>query len=71
MYKRQEVANTTAIGPDNRDAGDCDSDDHCVWMVISGSTVRGKLPGQWTADIQNEKTHNTEIKHFIIELEYR
>ena len=66
-----EVANTTAIGPDNRDAGDCDSDDHCVWMVISGSTVRGKLPGQWTADIQNEKTHNTEIKHFIIELEYR
>jgi hypothetical protein len=40
-------------------------------MVISGSTVRGKLPGQWTADIQNEKTHNTEIKHFIIELEYR
>jgi PKD repeat protein len=66
-----EVANTSAIGPDNRDAGDCDSDDHCVWMVISGSTVRGKLPGQWTADIQNEKTHNTEIKHFIIELEYR
>ena len=66
-----EVANTTAIGADNRDAGDCDSDDHCVWMVISGSTVRGKLPGQWTADIQNEKTHNTEIKHFIIELEYR
>tara|TARA_B100000900_G_scaffold406820_1_gene418462 strand:- start:7765 stop:8973 length:1209 start_codon:yes stop_codon:yes gene_type:complete len=66
-----EVANTTAIGPDNRDAGDCDSDDRCVWMVISGSTVRGKLPGQWTADIQNEKTHNTEIKHFIIELEYR
>ena len=66
-----EVANTSAIGPDNRDAGDCDSDDHCVWMVISGSTVRGKLPGEWTADIQNEKTHNTEIKHFIIELEYR
>jgi PKD repeat protein len=66
-----EVANTSAIGAENRDAGDCDDDDHCVWMVISGSTVRGKLPGQWTADIQNEKTHNTEIKHFIIELEYR
>ena len=66
-----EVANTSAIGAENRDAGNCDDDDHCVWMVISGSTVRGKLPGQWTADIQNEKTHNTEIKHFIIELEYR
>ena len=66
-----EVANTSAIGTDNRDAGDCDSDDQCVWMVISGSTVRGKLPGEWTADIQNEKTHNTQIKHFIIELQYR
>ena len=66
-----EVANTSAIGTENRDAGDCDSDDQCVWMVISGSTVRGKLPGEWTADIQNEKTHNTEIKHFIIELQYR
>ncbi|MDC3309827.1 PKD domain-containing protein [Candidatus Poseidoniales archaeon] len=66
-----EVANTSAIGADNRDAGDCDSDDHCVWMVISGSTIRGKLPGDWTADIQNEKTHNTEVKHFIIELQYR
>ena len=66
-----EVANTSAIGADNRDAGDCDSDDRCVWLVLSGSTIRGKLPGDWTADIQNEKTHNTEVKHFIIELEYR
>ena len=66
-----EVANTSAIGSENRDAGDCDSDDHCVWMVFSGSTVRGKLPGEWTADIQNENTHNTQVKHFIIELKYR
>lgn len=66
-----EVASSSAIGPDNRDAGDCDSDDYCVWMVISGSTVRDKLPGEWTADIQNEESHNTQVKHFIIELKYR
>jgi len=66
-----EVTNTSATGAENRDSGDCDSDDHCVWSVIGGSQVKGELPGQWTADIQNEKTHNTEIKHFIIELQYR
>ncbi len=67
----EEVANTTGIGDDNRDAGDCQSDDRCVWLVIGGSTVRGFLDGTWTVDLQNEKTHNTNVKTFIIELQYR
>tara|TARA_B100000586_G_scaffold152173_1_gene110563 strand:- start:66 stop:1148 length:1083 start_codon:yes stop_codon:yes gene_type:complete len=66
-----EVANTTGIENDNRDAGDCDSDDYCLWMVIGGSTVRGFLPGQWTVDLENAETHNTEVNALIIELEYR
>lgn len=66
-----EVANTTGIENDNRDAGDCDSDDYCLWMVIGGSTVRGFLPGQWTVDLENAETHNTEVNEFIIELQYR
>jgi hypothetical protein len=33
--------------------------------------VRGFLPGTWTVDLQNEKTHNTEVKSLIIELQYR
>ena len=67
----EEVANTTGVGDDNRNAGDCQSDDRCVWLVIGGSTVRGFLPGTWTLDLQNEKTHNTEVKSLIIELQYR
>ena len=67
----EEVANTTGIENDNRDAGDCDSDDYCLWMVIGGSTVRGFLPGQWTVDLENAETHNTEVNKFIIELQYR
>lgn len=67
----EEVANTTGVGDDNRDAGDCQSDDRCVWLVIGGSTVRGFLDGTWTVDLQNEKTHNTDVKSFMIELQYR
>ncbi len=67
----EEVANTTGVGEDNRNAGDCHSDNHCVWLVIGGSTVRGFLPGTWTVDLQNEKTHNTEVESLVIELQYR
>jgi len=67
----KEVANTTGVGDDNRNAGDCQSDDRCVWLVIGGSTVRGFEPGTWTVDLQNEKTHNTEVKSLMIELQYR
>ena len=66
-----EVANTTGIENDNRDAGDCEGDEYCVWMVIGGSTVRGKLPGDWTLDLENAETHNTEVNQLVIELQYR
>ena len=52
-------------------AGDCSNNDYCVWMVVGGSTVRGFLPGDWTADLVNEETHNTEVNYFIVELQYR
>ncbi len=67
----EPVSNTTSLGNDNRDAGDCSSEDYCVWIQIGGSTVRSKEPGIWTIDVKNEKTHNTDVKHLIIELEYR
>lgn len=66
-----EVANTTGIENDNRDAGDCEGEEYCVWMVIGGSTVRGKLPGDWTLDLENAETHNTEVNQLVIELQYR
>ena len=66
-----EVANTTGIENDNRDAGDCEGEEYCVWMVIGASTVRGKLPGDWTLDLENAETHNTEVNQLVIELQYR
>ena len=66
-----EVANTTGIENDNRDAGDCEGEEYCVWMVIGGSTVRGKLPGDWTLDLENAETHDTEVNQLVIELQYR
>ena len=73
MYNstNDEIANTSSIEDDSRNAGDCASDDRCVWMVIGGSTVRGYLPGDWTVDIVNEETHTTEVKSMVIELQYR
>ena len=67
----EEISNTTGIENDNRDAGDCGSDEYCVWMVIGGSTVRGFLPGDWTVDLENAENHNTEVNQLVIELQYR
>ena len=67
----EEISNTTGIGNDNRNAGDCGNNDYCVWMVVGGSTVRGFLPGDWTADLMNEETHTTKVNYFIVELQYR
>ena len=68
----KEVMNSTGIDNENRDMGECDTDnDYCIIQVIGGSTVRGFEPGQWTVDLQNAETHNTNVNHFIIELEYK
>jgi hypothetical protein len=75
MYLKNEtdesVTDTTSLGDENRDAGDCSGDDYCVWVQIGGSTVRSFEPGTWTIDVKNEKTHNTDVKHLVIELQYR
>ena len=67
----EEIANTSSIGDDIRNAGDCSSDERCLWVVIGGSTVLGYEPGEWTVDLVNEETHNTEVKSMVIELQYR
>ena len=66
-----EVANTSEIGNDNRDAGDCESDEYCVWSIIYSSLVKSSEPGDWTVDLENAETHNTNVNRFVIILEYR
>ena len=67
----EPITNTTSLGNDNRDAGDCDNSDYCVWVQIGGSTVRQYEPGTWSLDLKNEESHNTDVKYMIIELQYR
>ena len=67
----EEIAITSSIDDESRDAGDCSSDDRCVWMVIGGATVRGYEPGDWTTDIVNEETHTTKVDFMVIELQNR
>ena len=66
----EEISNTTALGNDNRNSGDCGNDEYCIWQVIGASTVRGFLPGEWTNDLVNEETHTTKVNFYIVVLDY-
>ena len=67
-----EVSNTTGIGNDNRNYGDCDEEDRCVGLQIGSGTVRGKGgSGTWTVDLENDQQHNTQVKSLTIILQYR
>ena len=69
--QEKEVSNTTQIENENRDAGDCQSDEYCVWQVVSGSTIRAFQADTWSVDLTNDESHNTKINSLIIELQYR
>ena len=67
-----EVSNTTGIGNDNRNYGDCGEEDRCVGLQIGSGTVRGKGgSGTWTVDLENDQQHNTQVKSLTIILQYR
>ncbi len=67
----EEVANTSAYSDDDRKFGDCDDDYRCVWLTLGSTKFREFLDGTYTVSIRNEKTHNTEITEFAIELIYK
>ena len=47
MYNSTDeaVSNTSGIENDNRDAGDCGSDEFCVWMVIGARPYEASYQG--------------------------
>jgi len=67
----EDVANTSAYSDDDRRAGDCSDDNHCVWLTVGSSKFREFLDGTWQVSIRNEKSHNTDIVEFAIELIYK
>jgi|TARA_B110000881_G_scaffold211651_1_gene220404 hypothetical protein len=70
----EEAGNTSAIGLDQRQNGDCDSDTDCVWLQFTGSYHFSESQwkdDEWTMTLRNEKVNDLEIESLIIRLVYK
>ena len=70
----EEAGNTSAMGLDQRQSGDCDSDTDCVWLQFTGSYHFSETQwkdGEWTMTLRNEKVNDLEVESLIIRLIYK
>jgi len=69
-----EAGNTSNVGLDQRDDGDCDNANDCVFLTMSsylfgdGDNTYGD--GDWTFKIRNDKANDLQVESFIIRLVY-
>ncbi len=67
----EEVFNTSSMEDEDRDQGDCDTnEDYCIVTRVSSYMIRPREPGDWTVDLQNGETHNTDVKELFVLLLY-
>ena len=61
-----EVVNSTGIGDDQREDGDCDSEDYCLRFPLSSyqmtDTTNGD--GEWTMRIHNDRWNDIQVNQF-------
>ena len=70
----EQVANTSAIGVEQRTYGDCDENTDCVWLQFTGSYHFAESQwkdGEWTMTIRNEMVNDLEIESLTIRLLYK
>ena len=70
----EQVANTSAIGVEQRTYGDCDENTDCVWLQFTGSYHFAESQwkdGEWTMTIRNEMVNDLEIESLTIRLSYK
>ena len=70
----EEAGNTSAIGVDQRNSGNCDSDTDCVWLQFTGSYHFSESQwkdGEWTLTVRNEMVNDLEIESLTIRLIYK
>jgi hypothetical protein len=70
----EEAGNTSAIPLDQRQAGDCDSDNDCVWLQFTGSYHFDESQwkdGDWTITLRNEMTNDLQVESLTIRLVYK
>ena len=71
--ENEEVVNSSEIGDDQREDGECDSDDYCLSLPLSSylmtDTTHGD--GEWTMRIHNDRWNDIKVNQFRIVLEYK
>lgn len=71
----EEASNTTSTDVESRDDGDCDDDQDCIHLKLSGymfsDTESTYGEGQWTMTIQNDRVNDFNIDRFVIRLYYK
>ena len=69
-----EAKNTSSLGPDQRSAGDCDSDNDCIIQTLTGTYEYSESfwqDGEWKFVIQNDKINDLDIESLTIKIEYK
>lgn len=70
----EEAGNTSAIGLEQRQNGDCNSDTDCVWLQFTGSyhfSENQWKDDEWTMTLRNEKFNDLEVESLLIRLVYK
>ena len=71
----EEAGNTSSTELESRDDGDCDEDQDCLHLKLSGymfsDTESTYGDGDWTMTIQNDRINDFRVDQFVIRLYYK
>jgi hypothetical protein len=71
----EEADNTTKTDRDSREDGNCDADQDCIHLRLSGymfsDTESTFGDGEWTMKIQNDRINDFVVDQFVIRLYYK
>lgn len=71
----EEAANTSETANENRDAGDCESENYCVSLLLSSymftDTESTYDDGEWLMQIRNNRWNDVQVESMVIILYYK
>lgn len=71
----EEASNTSDTANENRDEGDCDSDNYCVLLLLSSymfmDTESTWDDGEWMMQIRNNRWNDVQVESIVIILHYK
>ena len=73
--EEEEAANTSDTANENRDEGDCDSENYCVSLLLSSymfmDTESTWDDGEWMMQIRNNRWNDVQVESMVIILHYK